>query len=282
MKPRSLWLWILIVAGLVPGCGKPTEDKASFEKQSAALEQLEDVKPVFALPDYAGPGGGRGIGGGKGGDGGMGTGGGGGRGGGRGTGGGGGMGGGRGRGDSSGGGNEFSPRLAALDANDDGQLERQEFTGGDEEFARLDADGDTIVTPREAHNAPSLFLDLLKLFDQIDTDGDGNIVLKEWYAVFNQLDADDDRSLTREELRQAPENPFAKLVLEHFSHFDRFPQPIHDNAISIEEWELDFGDMDRAVSRDGKVTREEVKARLGARARRLMELRQSGELDQDE
>ena len=67
---------------------------------------------------------------------------------------------------------------------------------------------------------------------------------------------------------------FAKLVLEHFIHFDLYPK---QDVLNVAEWELDFDRMDRAIDRNGnqQVTLEEIKATMGARGKRLLEVQES-------
>jgi hypothetical protein len=254
MKRLRLGAWVLASVCLALGCEESSPPGPSYESQLKALEGFNSDTSTADEPAIAvsGMGGGGGVGGGRGG--------------------GGGTGGGRGRGNSAGGGNEFSPRLASFDGNQDMQIDRSEFTDGDEEFTRMDADGDGIVTPREAHNTAPFYFDLLALFDKVDSNGDGNLVIEEWHAVFNQLDADDSRTLTREELRTTRENPFAALVLGHFSHFDLNPKPAGDQAIDVGEWGLDFDRMDAKILRNDQVTADEIKASMGARGKRLLEM----------
>lgn len=158
----------------------------------------------------------------------------------------------------------FSGRLERMDADKDGTISKAEFTGGAEEFARIDVDGDGAITPHEAAETPSLFAVLADSLDQWDSNGDGVLSMEEWDSVFNRLDADADRSLDRDELRQADGDPQARMILEHFSHFDGRDR---DGNIVIEEWGLSFARIDRGET-DGKATREEIEAAIGRRGSR--------------
>ena len=43
-----------------------------------------------------------------------------------------------------------------MDSNRDGDVSRKEFLGTDEEFARIDTDGDGLISPEEASRADAL------------------------------------------------------------------------------------------------------------------------------
>ena len=158
---------------------------------------------------------------------------------------------------------EFSRRLRAMDKDEDGKLTREEFQGGDEEFARIDIDGDGAITRQEANETRSLFAILLESLADFDTDGDRTLSIEEWDTVFKGLDADSGGSLDRDELRKAEGDTRAKLILEHFNHFDG---AVRDGSITVADWGTAFARMDQ-LEIDGKATEEEIRNAVGRRGR---------------
>lgn len=124
---------------------------------------------------------------------------------------------------------DFSFKRAAerFDANDDGEITQEEFTGPKEMFGRMDRNGDGTVTaadfegigggmsgPRfgpdpEAGRPRGGFPGTMgrssgpsMLFGMMDADSDGSISRDEFSALFKRLDTNEDGQLSREELTQ--------------------------------------------------------------------------------
>lgn len=151
-----------------------------------------------------------------------------------------------------------------MDQDEDNRISREEFVGAAEEFARIDEDEDGALTPDETALASTFPLALLDEFDEADSDGDGELGIEEWDAAFKQADADGNRVLSQEELRQVEGTVLTSLVLAYFGHFDSAPR---DGSVIIIEWQAAFQRMDQ-INPNGKATPREIEASVGQRRRR--------------
>ena len=97
--------------------------------------------------------------------------------------------------------------LKKLDQDNDGRISRSEWQRNEQAFDRLDADKDGFLTKEELRLAVREFRGKHRNgLQKMDADADGNISRSEWKGkeeIFNRLDANNDRVLTRDELRQA-------------------------------------------------------------------------------
>ena len=111
-------------------------------------------------------------------------------------------------------------RIQQFDANKDGKISREEFTGPERFFDRMDADKDGFVTKEEAQNmrrgqggrggmgGRGGGMDGGRggqnmLTQRMDTDKDGKVSKAEWDACFKKPDENGDEFLQSEELRAA-------------------------------------------------------------------------------
>lgn len=108
----------------------------------------------------------------------------------------------------------FETMLALMDKDGDGGISQAEFFMGNEQFSRLDMNGDGIITEADGGiDAPTPAGKL----GQMDADGDGLLTPDEFAGnntAFTKLDNDGDGLLSREEMiaADANEDPFAHLV----------------------------------------------------------------------
>jgi Ca2+-binding EF-hand superfamily protein len=166
---------------------------------------------------------------------------------------------------------DFPPRFQEMDADQNQSVSAEEFQGGDEEFARLDLDGDGQLTVREVrYSVPTVFV-LIYHMDAMDADASGSISVEEWQQVLTTLDSGGDGGIDREELRalasgEGKEGPkqLARMILAHFTHFDRDK----DATITNREWQKQFIILDQAEPR-GQLTAEELRG--GVRRHALLE-----------
>jgi Ca2+-binding EF-hand superfamily protein len=163
-------------------------------------------------------------------------------------------------------------RLQDMDADQDQSVTAEEYQGGDEEFARLDRDGDGRLTVREVrYSVPTVFAIIYRM-ELIDADGNGAIGFEEWKQVFTTLDSGSDEQIDRDELRasltgegeEEAKVQLARLVLARFSHFDRD----RDGTITTTEWHKQFIVLDQDRPR-GELTPEELRG--GVRSHAVLE-----------
>jgi thiol-disulfide isomerase/thioredoxin len=95
------------------------------------------------------------------------------------------------------------------DANADEQVVREEFSGSDADFARLDRNGDKSLTAADFDwSASSLARSPgLMLYFMSDRDANGKVTPEEFSALFNQLDTDGRGFLAVDDLRDQFQPP---------------------------------------------------------------------------
>jgi len=96
-------------------------------------------------------------------------------------------------------------RFDYLDINGNGYIDSNEWDGGQNAFARLDANDDRRLSRGEFNNANS---GNANNFTAIDMNGDGRIRLEEWpwsHTSFDRQDTNGDGVLSRGEYRGAPQ-----------------------------------------------------------------------------
>ena len=102
----------------------------------------------------------------------------------------------------SGSGDHRAKMLERYDTNQDGAIDRDEFTAGrDDWFAKLDSDADGVVTQAEFEAAIARFRESHDGsnrhgpdFSRLDTDGDGNATRAEFEAAAERVFARFDRN----------------------------------------------------------------------------------------
>jgi thiol-disulfide isomerase/thioredoxin len=98
-----------------------------------------------------------------------------------------------------------------FDKSGDGRIERQEFTGGDREFARLDRDRDGRLTAVDFDFSASALSPTpgAMVFDRVDTDGNGKVTREEIDAFFKACDSGSQGFLSLADLNEgfAPPPP---------------------------------------------------------------------------
>src|SRR5262245_27843804 len=155
-------------------------------------------------------------------------------------------------------------RFAGMDTNHDGRITRDEWRGNDVSFNQHDWNGDGVLSGAEvAPGAQPPFGrgddDNFDRFDRLDANHDGRLSLAEWPgdpAVFQRLDVNGDRFLTRDELRRREDEG---------SRFDRLDVN-RDGRISVSEWPGDRVTFDRLdLNHDGFLTRDELRQQLDER-----------------
>ncbi len=177
--------------------------------------------------------------------------------------------------DARGGGNDrakrFAERLKRFDTNGDGIIERSEWKGDEQIFARLDRDGDGKIKLTDLKGRGGSGRDqaarFAKRLKRMDKNGDGVLDREEWKGparIFERLDADRDGKITADEMAKAQRafrgrGRFADRTGEAvFRRFDKNG----DGKIAPDEWKLRqelFAKLDG--NGDGFITRDEVTPR---------------------
>lgn len=99
-------------------------------------------------------------------------------------------------------------KLQKLDANNDGQLSRDEWKGKPKGFRRLDRNNDNIVSREEAATARRAHGK--RQFKQMDANNDGQISRAEWTGdaeLFSRLDINNDGVIAKDERKSRRRSP---------------------------------------------------------------------------
>lgn len=101
----------------------------------------------------------------------------------------------------------ITQRVSAMDANGDGEVSREEFTGPQQLFERLDADKNGKISKDEASKAAELAGAgagvMMGRIREMDADGDGKVSQKEFTGpaqLFERLDTNKDGVIDREDM----------------------------------------------------------------------------------
>lgn len=96
-----------------------------------------------------------------------------------------------------------------FDSDKDSRIERPEFPGPDADFARLDRDGDGVLTETDFDFSPHALTRTagLMLFYQLDADGNGGVSKEELEAFFNRTDSGHGGFLSQQDLQEALSPP---------------------------------------------------------------------------
>jgi Ca2+-binding EF-hand superfamily protein len=148
--------------------------------------------------------------------------------------------------------------LAALDANRDGKVTREEWRGNAPSFAMQDADGDGVLTGAElAPRAAAPEEDPAATFAKLDQDHNGSLKQAEWAgdpADFRRMDHNADGTVSRDE--------YLNLDRDR-SRLDRLFRALdknRDGRVSRSEWSSEkFAALD--ANRDGYLTKVEFSKR---------------------
>lgn len=150
-------------------------------------------------------------------------------------------------------------RFAELDHNRDGRITRDEWHFDLESFRRADHNGDGRITRDEFLGRDSIDDDRADRFDDLDYNRDRRVTRDEWHGgqrAFDNLDRNHDGVLSREEVLNPGETPFADL----FASLD----VNHDQRVTIQEWHWSRRSFEsRDMNRDGVLTRDELNAPVG-------------------
>lgn len=96
-----------------------------------------------------------------------------------------------------------------FDANKDGRITREEFTGQPQMFERMDRNGDGVITAADfagqPASGPQSFPpgDPATVFRLLDADSDGKVTKEEQEKFFSRIDANRDGQISEDEWRQA-------------------------------------------------------------------------------
>ena len=152
-------------------------------------------------------------------------------------------------------------RFRRMDANNDGQITRNEWRGNARSFDNFDWNNDGVLSGEELSvDAERRAVDrnqdedlpFNERFDYLDVNGNGLIERNEWEggaAAFQRLDTSGDQRLSRAEFNNANRsNNFASLDMNR------------DGRIGLNEWPWTHRSFDQQDSnRDGVLTRDEFR-----------------------
>lgn len=173
--------------------------------------------------------------------------------------------------------------MQRYDANGDGRIDRNEFPGSDEAFARLDADDDGLISLDELRAARGNLRDgagerdadpaqrWQQMLQRHDADNDGRISREEWTGaerIFEMLDANKDGFITEDEALRMGAGPQQgprggdQGQMDPAQRWQRMLERFDankDGAISREEWQGPVETFERLdANRDGVITEDEV------------------------
>ena len=96
-----------------------------------------------------------------------------------------------------------------LDRNGDGRITREEFSGSDPDFARLDRDRDRVLTEADFDFSPHALTPSpgAMLFSRADRDGNGKVTREELDAFFKSCDSGGQGFLSLSDLQEAVRTP---------------------------------------------------------------------------
>lgn len=105
----------------------------------------------------------------------------------------------------------FGKMLEKWDANEDGQLSKDEWQGKPDSFGWFDGDGDTFITEQEFVDGMAQMQKrrnpMAEMLAVWDTDADGRVSEDEWAAFFAVADANEDGFISEDELAKALRPP---------------------------------------------------------------------------
>jgi Ca2+-binding EF-hand superfamily protein len=195
-------------------------------------------------------------------------------------------------------------RMKQWDANGDGVIEREEWKGPESVFARIDADQDGKISPKETQRftkeAGRRWNNRVSdaAFNRFDENGDGKIAADEWKSrpeLFHRFDVNGDGFITRGEL--TPKGPRggrrakmydARSGKDSAAFLAKFDKN-RDGKVSQEEFphERRFAEID--ADSDGTLSETEIKDAMDKRQREenydvfeRLDLNQDGKITREE